>query len=81
MVGTATAGPGEPSVVQIQLTGANKVVIQSEGDAGWYHRLQVTTNMHSRTDAQGFIGTTQVVELTEPAQTGATLRAFLVVSP
>lgn len=34
--------------------GPNEVVIQSEGDAGWYHRLQVTTNMHAWIDAQGF---------------------------
>jgi hypothetical protein len=80
MVGTATTGPGEPSVVQIQLPGANEVVTQQEGNAGWYHRLQVTTNMHSWTDAQGFRHYASGGAYGTGAN-GATLRAFRVVSP
>jgi hypothetical protein len=81
IAGTAIAGPEPPAVTQIQPTGAGEAVIQVAVDPGWRHRLQVTTNMHSWIDTQGFIGADQVVELNEPSSTGALLRAFRVVSP
>jgi len=81
IAGTAIAGPRAPSVAQIQPTGIGEVAIQVEVDPGWHHRLQVTTNMHTWLDIQGFIGATNFVDWVEPAPTGALLRAFRVVSP